>query len=604
MPRTPALPLLACLLATALGCAGPGAGERGSAPARPKASAPATPQGTGAAQPAAGAATAWQAPVLRCARLPQALAATWPGAAGWRADTQAASPPGQPAHCRLQGRLNERTGAEGQAYAIGFELRLPAAWNGRFLHQTHGGTDGVLRPATGALAVLTPEQGALARGFAVLSSDGGHLAEAPGTEDAGLLRGVLFGQDPQARQDFHHAALDALWPLAQAVVQAHYGRAPAHNYLAGCGHGGRLGLQAASRWPGRYQGILAGAPALHWPRAALQHPWDHKLWARVDEDTRDAFTPADMRLLAERVVARCDTLDMVADGMVGNLARCQKAFRLAELQCKPGQKPDAKAGCLSAAQIDALAWSFTGPHDSRGRPLYTDWLFDAGLGSAGWRQWRLKSTIAGWDHLPIGATMGAAALAQVFSTPPQAVDGSPEGLAAWLRGYDMDDGARAIGAAADSAPEARAALAEASPPDVDAPRLRDFARAGGRLIVYHGGSDPAFSLQATLRWTEALQAHWGTSAAQGFARSFAVPGMGHCQGGPATDRFDALGALVDWVEQGRAPASLTAQVNPANPELPSTWSRQRSRPLCPWPQSARYAGGDVEQASSFRCAAS
>jgi feruloyl esterase len=116
-----------------------------------------------------------------------------------------------------------------------------------------------------------------------------------------------------------------------------------------------------------------------------------------------------------------------------------------------------------------------------------------------------------------------------------------------------------------------------------------------------GGRRPGFWVNDTLAWAERLQHKLGPQGANAVARVFPVPGMGHCAGGPATDQFDALGALVAWVEEGKAPDRIEARVNSANRELPAAWSKQRSRPLCPWPQVARYDGGDVEAASSFRC---
>jgi feruloyl esterase len=125
----------------------------------------------------------------------------------------------------------------------------------------------------------------------------------------------------------------------------------------------------------------------------------------------------------------------------------------------------------------------------------------------------------------------------------------------------------------------------------------------GKLLIYHGASDPVFSVNDSARWLEKLQHNLGASGAADVARLFAVPGMGHCQAGPATDRFDALGALVDWVEKGQAPERIVATLNPANKDVPAAWPATRSRPLCPYPLVARYAGGDTEAAASFRCAA-
>jgi feruloyl esterase len=109
-----------------------------------------------------------------------------------------------------------------------------------------------------------------------------------------------------------------------------------------------------------------------------------------------------------------------------------------------------------------------------------------------------------------------------------------------------------------------------------------------------------FSFNDTTRWFRKLQANSGGAE---FARYYPVPGMAHCSGGPVTDQFDALGALVDWVEQGKAQVARTASVNPDNKELPSSWSKTRTRPLFPWPQAARYLGGDLDSAASFGCAA-
>ena len=531
---------------------------------------------------------------VACSQLPGALTAL-PGLRLTQASDQPADARGHPAHCLVQGQFAERTGVDGRRYAIGFEMRLPQGWNKRFLHQANGGTDGVVQPALGDLGVLADD--ALSRGFAVISSDAGHRAEDPANAAAGLVRGNLFGLDPQARRDQGHAAIGAVWTVAQALMARHYGAPPQRNYLAGCANGGRQAMVAASRYAERYDGILAGAPGFNLPRAALQHAWDIQRWQSVDGDLRRAFSPADMKLVADRVLARCDGLDLLVDGMVGDLKRCQQAFRLTDLQCT-GAKTET---CLSALQVQALGQSFAGPRNRSGQALYSDWSFDAGIGAAGWRTWKLESTIAPWDRLPIIATLGAASLAYVYSTPPARVVGTPAALLDYLARFDFDRDATRIFASDATFPES--AMALMAPPDAANPTLAALAQHGGKLIVYHGNSDPVFSVNDTLAWAERLQHKLGPAAAGAVARVFTVPGMGHCQGGPATDRFDALGALVAWVEEGKPPDRIVASVNPGNRELPANWSPQRSRPLCPWPQVARYAGGPVEAAASFRCAA-
>jgi feruloyl esterase len=496
------------------------------------------------------------------------------------------------AHCVVRGAVNERTGSDGKPYAIGFEMRLPNDWNGRYFHQVNGGNDGAVVPAYGGLGGSQPDN-ALARGYAVLSSDSGHDGQA--NRDAGLVGGNLFGFDHQARLDYGYAANMTLTPLAKTLVERYYGRRPEYSYMVGCSNGGRHALVGATRLANEFDGFLAGAPGFNLPQVALQHAWDIQSFAAADSDVRRAFSRDDMRVVAEGVLAQCDALDGAADGIVGAIAACRQTFDLERLACTAS-----KTGtCLAPRQVAALERSFAGPVDSRGRRLYSPWLFDAGLRSNDWRNWKLESQIPGLDGLPLIATLGAGSLAQIFTTPPTPVAGTPEGLLGFLRSFDFDRDAPKIEATAPAYP--LAAMDFMAPTDWRDPRLAELEAAGGKVIVYHGVSDGAFSVQATIDWYDRFRMN-NNGNVDDFARFYPVPGMAHCGNGPATDRFDAFAALVDWVERGRAPGSLTATVRADNPELPADWSRTRSRPLCPWPQVAHYRGtGDVESAASFVC---
>ena len=539
-----------------------------------------------------GCATPAPTPVA-CDGLPAAVASL-PGLRVTAAESIAPDDKGHPAHCKVTGALNERTGVDGKRYAIGFEMRLPVAWNKRFLHQVNGGNDGVVAPAWGGLQVMADD--ALSRGFAVISSDSGHSGSDPANAAAGLVGGNLFGMDPQARRDYGYAANGVLYPVAQSLMLRHYGQAPQRNYMAGCSNGGRHAMVAASRYADRYDGILAGAPGYNLPQAAVQHAWDIQSWKLADADIRKAFSAADMKLVAAKVVQACDGLDGLADGLVSDLRRCQATFKPQALQCS-GAKNDS---CLSENQVKALVKSFAGPRDSTGKPLYVDWAWDGGIGGGGWRTWKLESQIPPWDRNPIIATMGAGSLAYLFTTPPMTTSGKPSELVDFLTRFDFDRDAPKIYAKSGEFNES--AMDFMSPPDAANPQLTSFAQRGGKMLIYHGSSDPVFSVNDSLRWAERLNANLGSKASQ-VARVFPVPSMGHCVGGPATDQFDALGALVDWVEQGKAPDRIVASVNPRNTELPADWSKTRSRALCPWPQVARYTGGDAESAASFACQA-
>jgi len=497
-----------------------------------------------------------------------------------------------PAHCVLRGAVNERTGSDGKPYAIGFEMRLPERWNGRYFDQVNGGNDGAVVPAYGNLGGNQPDN-ALARGYAVLSSDSGHDGQA--NRDAGLVGGNLFGFDEQARLDYGYAANVTLTPLAKTVIERYYGRRPEYSYMVGCSNGGRHAMVGATRLAREFNGFLAGDPGFNLPQAALQHAWDIQSFALADAEPKRALSRDDMRLVADAVRAQCDALDGAADGIVGALAMCQKTFDLERLACKAG----GEGQCLAPQKVAALKRSFSGPADKSGRRLYASWPYDAGVAGNDWRGWKLESPIPGFEGSPLIATLGAGSLAQVFTTPPTKVAGTPQALLDFLRGFSFDRDAPKIEATTHEYPVS--AMDFMAPTDWRKPRLAELKAAGGKIIVYHGASDGAFSVQATIDWYEKVRAN-NRGDASGFARFYPVPGMNHCAGGPATDRFDLFGALVDWVENKRAPGAVVAQARAGNAELPADWSKTRSRPLCDWPKVARYSGsGDVESAASFVC---
>jgi len=491
-----------------------------------------------------------------------------------------------PAHCLVQGRMNERTSpVDNQRYAVGFEMRLPVAWNGRFFYQANGGLDGVVVPALGGIGGGGPRSSALQMGFAVISSDAGH---------AGSM-GPRFGLDPQARLDYGYNAVAQLTPMAKNLIAKAYGRGPDRSYFGGCSNGGRHAMVAAVRSSQQYDGILAGDPGFNLPKAAVAQLYGAQQYAAVasaktangQPDLQSAFTPAELKLVADKVLQRCDALDGIADGIVSNVNACRTRFDIQRdvPTCAAGTRDGM---CLSAPQKNALANVFKGARNGAGRPVYSGFPFDAGVSGANWREWKFASP----------PTRDAGAVGFIFSTPPLA--DRPEGLPFAL-GFDMDRDAPRI-AATDGAFR-ESALSFMTPPD--AANLGALRERGGRMIVYHGTSDPVFSSDDTQAWYERVQAANGGDASS-FARYFPVPGMNHCAGGPATDQFDMLSALVDWVEQGKAPASVTASARGAgtpvpNAEVPAGWAAQRTRPLCPYPQVATYTGGDAERAGSFAC---
>ncbi len=501
-------------------------------------------------------------------------------------------------YCLVQGKVNERTGIDGKSYAIGFELRLPLEWNGRFLHQVNGGNDGVVLPAEGQPGQehALGGQTAQVRGFAVLSSDAGHNGNDPVNVSAGLVAGNLFGLDPQARLDYGYAAAETMAPLAKTLISRFYGQQPSYSYMYGCSNGVRHSMVAATRHPEDYDGIIAGNPGFNLPKSAVQHAWDVQSFQIANPDIREAFSPEDMLLVAGAVLAACDELDGAKDGLVADLHGCQRIFDISSLTCS-GEK---EASCLKAAQVTALDRSMSGPVNSAGDALYAYWPYDGGLGSGNWRFWKLASGVPPWKNYPLIATLGGGSLSYIFTTPPTMTPGDPDSLVAYLSRFDFDKDALKIDAVDEVFRES--AMEFMTPLDVDDPKLDALTEHGGKLLVYHGQSDGVFSAGDLINWYDRLSENHDGDASD-FARLYLVPGMNHCGGGPATDNFDVLTAMMDWVESGVAPDRIIATVNPENPELPEDWSKSRTRPLCVWPKIATYEEGDLERAESFVCKA-
>jgi feruloyl esterase len=491
-------------------------------------------------------------------------------------------------HCLVQGQMNQRVSAvDGKTYAIGFEMRLPVAWNGRFFYQANGGLDGNVVTATGEIGGGGPLNDALNMGFAVISSDAGHSSS----------QNPLFGLDPQARIDYGYNTVATLTPMAKQAIRTAYGKAPDRSYFEGCSNGGRHAMVAAARSSAEYDGIIAGDPGFHLPKAAIGEMWGAQQLAKVATattanglpDIKTGFTAAERQLVASRIIAKCDALDGAADGMVQDIKACQANFSLAA--DVPTCSGDVRDGtCLTPAQKDAIGNVFSGARNSAGTALYASFPYDAGVSGAGWAQWKQTNSI----------TLDPAAAAFTFTTPPQSASLLAQ-LSAYALNFSMDTDAPKIFAT--SGAYAESSWSFMTPPDET--NLGALKRRGAKLMVYHGTSDPVFSSNDTTDWYQRLMAANGGDASN-FARLYTVAGMNHCSGGPAADQFDMLTPMIAWVEQGKAPDSVIATARDAsnalpNSEVPANWGAGRTRPLCPYPKVARYKSGDVNSAASFSC---
>jgi feruloyl esterase len=531
----------------------------------------------------------------KCASLTALTAAQFPNATTQirsavlnpprEATTGRGATPALPEHCELLGRMNERTGANGQHYAINFHMRLPTAWNGKFFFEGGGGANGAIGTALGNLQGQQPGN-ALVLGYAVVSQDSGH--DNAVNNDPKLNGAQTFGYDEQARLDFGYNSYDQVTQAAKALIKIYYGKPPDRSYYVGCSEGGREAMMMSQRFPDYYDGILACSPGFKLPKAAMAEAWDTQAFAQIAKASglndpngepfmNKTFTDEDLALVAKTILAACDKLDGLEDGIINNFPACKP--NLAPLICK-GAKD---ATCLTAQQVDAIEKIHSG------FKLYADRPWDAGIAAPGWRIWKL-----GMYNSPanssINATLGSGAISAIFTTPPTPVASSGAPPVAYLLSLNFDKDFPKIYAEDGTYTKSSWDFMMASSTDLSA-----FRKHGGKMILTHGVSDPVFSIDDTISWiNEVNKVNKGKSG--DFVRLFAIPGMNHCAGGPATDRFDAFSALVAWVEKKTPPEKIVASAGPTTP-----WPN-RTRPLCPYPAYARYKGtGSTEEAANFIC---
>ena len=490
-----------------------------------------------------------------------------------------------PAHCLVTGSMFERVSdIDGNVYAIRFEMRLPLNWNGRFYHQGNGGIDGSVVTAVGDAGPGNLSN-ALYQGFAVLSSDAGH---------SGAL-GPAFGVDPIARLDYGYKAVEKLTPMAKELISIAYGKGPDRSYFGGCSNGGRHTFNTFARMPDEYDGYLAGAPGFRLPYAAIANIFGAQRYLSVATDPSDistGFTAEERNLVATAALVKCDDLDGVNDGLIGDVEACQSVFSLDDV---PSCSSERDGTCLSSQQKEALSPIFSGAITASGEAFYAPFPFDTGIASPDYNFWDFFAPLV-LDSGGVGLIWGVpVADPATFNGPEFALTGS------------IDDMLTSIESTDDVYTEAASSFM--IPPN-NAEALSAVRDRGAKIMVYHGVSDAIFSALDTINWYNNLTANHNDDASD-FARLYLMPGMGHCSGGAAVDQVDLLMPLVAWVESGIEPEGLVATArgagNPGgeNPAIPASWAADRTRPLCAYPTVARYnadaGNGDVESAESFSC---
>jgi Tannase and feruloyl esterase len=465
-----------------------------------------------------------------------------------------------PAFCRLAGVIRPSPDSD-----IRFEVWLPASdWNGKFLSVGNGGFAGSIN-----YFALADD---LRRGYATVATDTGHQGDA---EDASWAY-----KHPEKVVDFGYRALHATSENAKALIQAFYNNPPRHSYFDSCSDGGREALMEAQRFPEDFDGILAGAPA---------NFWTHLLAAAVDmvqhmygKDPSAYIPSAKLPAIQAAALAACDAQDGVKDGIISDPLRCQVDPSV--LLCKGEDSRD----CLTAPQVSTLKKLYAGAQDSHGKQIFPGYVPGAEDGPNGWAPWIIGSG-PGKASGPVYAENYFRYM--VFQDP------------AWnMLSANVD----AAEAAAD---EKTAAILNSTDPD-----LGRFKARGGKLILYHGWNDPAIPPVNTVNYYNSVIARMGSQNVDSFVRLYMVPGMQHCFPGPGPNSFGQFGrttakgkaygvydALEEWVEKGAAPGDIIA--TKYIDDDPSK-GVQMTRPLCPYPQLAKYKGaGDTNDAGDFTCQA-
>jgi feruloyl esterase len=421
---------------------------------------------------------------------------------------------------------------------IKIELWLPAAdWNGKFQAVGNGAFNGTI-----AYAAMTT---ALARGYATGSTDTGH---------AGGSAHFALGH-PEKVIDFGWRAVHEMTVTSKKIIAAYYDAGPKFSYWNGCSAGGRQAMKEAQRFPADFDGIIAGAPGLDWTGRAAQAV---RVVKALEETESSRLLQPQTQLLHKAVVEACDALDGLKDGLIDDPTRCK--FDPAVLQCKGADQ----AACLTTAQVETARLIYSAAVNPRTKREI------AGLA---------PGSELGWTQMGWTASARATGLDQfrfiVFNDP---------GWTVQKFNFDSD-------------------IVRAEEKDGDTinalePNLKPFIDRGGKLIQYHGWSDPQISPgNSTQYYARVLHALGGAARIQDAYRLFMAPGMAHCSGGEGPSSFDMVSALEQWVERGKAPDRIIASHS-------TNGVVDRTRPLCPYPQVAVHRGtGSLDEAASFECQA-
>jgi hypothetical protein len=449
-----------------------------------------------------------------------------------------------PEYCRVSGQIMPE---------IRFEISLPASWNRRLYIFGNGGFAGEPIDSGRWRHGVVNRNRALQRGFAVAATNTGH--------DSDEEPFASFAPNRQKVIDYAFRAVHTTIETAKKLVRAYYGEPQSRAYFDGCSTGGRQGLISAQRFPQDFDGILVGAPVLYFTGTMISYAWIHRA-------LNDAYiTNAKLNALAERIYAVCDEKDGLKDGLIDDPRRCDFQPARDLPKC-----PDDKEGaaCFTTHDVAALEKIYADV-PSQGKSIHPGLLLGAEIavgGSSGWNPWLVRD-----NDRPVSVLFGESFFRYMaFPETDRNYD---------LGRFDFDkDPARMTWI--------RQVL-DATDPDVSR-----FQAHGGKMLMYYGWADPALNARVAVDYYEKASERIGRATKE-FFRLFMVPGMFHCDGGVGVASFDAMTPLMNWVEKGVAPERIVGARIVQGKTV-------RTRPLCPFPQVAKYQGsGSIDEAANFAC---
>jgi feruloyl esterase len=455
--------------------------------------------------------------------------------------------------CRISVTLNPSADSEIMAEVW---LPDPTKWNGKYFGVGNGGFGGTV------IGPMLDMRRGLAKGYATAGNDLGHEVTSMIPDGSWVIG------HPEKVKDFAYRADHVMAEFAKKLIAVYYGRGPQLSYFRGCSNGGHEALMEAQRYPTDYDGIIAGAPANAWTHIMVGFLWNET----AQFATPGSQIPHDkLASIQKAVLAKCDALDGVKDGVINDPAKCR--FDPKELLCKSGDSPE----CLTQPQVDALNKIYVGPIDPKThRSLYPGFPPGSEGLASNWDTWITNQPSA--QSLFGNQFYGAFVLGEPkwdyrtfdFATDPAKTD------AVWGPVINSND-----------------------------PDLSAFAKHGGKLILYQGWADAAITPWGTIQYYESIRQKMGADAAHRFVRLFMAPGMMHCGGGPGPSDFDSLAAMEQWREQSQAPETMIASryvPNPAAALTGDTGPALATRPLCAYPKVAYWNGKDSpDEAKNYAC---